>query len=260
MNSWNLEEIRENEKLSHTKVYSSCNLYEEGSWLSKPIKTIVDIVPLFCDYRQVTVLDLGCGVGRNAIYIAKQLQGLACTIDCVDILPLAIEKLYENAKKYRVSSAIKGIVGTIDDYVIEKEKYDLVLAISALEHMDTIESFKSKLSEIAEGVKENGIVGFVINTEVEEKNKMTGEKLTPQFEVNISTADMSLIIADIFSGWKVLKQTVVKQNYEIPRKESVSCMNTNVVTFVARKEIRGSGAMAEEYYKPCKELDIEMEL
>lgn len=50
------------------------------------------------------------------------------------------------------------------------------------------------------------------------------------------------------------------KNYEMPRKEIVSYMSTNVVTYVARKEIRGSGAMAEEYYKPCKELDICNEL
>ena len=239
MNKLQLDEIRENEKNSHTKMYTSCNLYEDGSWLSKPIKTVVDIMPLFCNYMQLSVLDLGCGVGRNIIYIAEKCKGKICIIDGVDILPLAIEKLRENAEKYDVSSAINGIVGTIENYMIEKEKYDLILVVSALEHMDTMESLKNKLLEIAEGVKVNGLVCFVVNTEVEEQNMQTGEKLVPQFEVNISTSDMLLILESIFSGWKRLKQTIVKQNYEIPRKEVISSMNTNVVTFVARKEING---------------------
>lgn len=125
-------------------------------------------MPVFHSYEQLSVLDLGCGVGRNAIYIAEQFEGKLCRIDGVDILPLAIDKLREYAMKYHVSLAINGIVGTIDDFAIEKKKYDLILAISALEHMDTIESFKAKLLEIEEGVKANGIVCFVINTEVED--------------------------------------------------------------------------------------------
>lgn len=236
MDKVRLDEIRENEKVSHTKIYKNCELYEAGSWLSKPIKTVVDVMPLFLDYEQLSVLDLGCGVGRNTIYIADKFKEKSCTIDGVDILPLAIEMLRENASKYGVSSSINGIIGAIDDYVIEKEKYDLVLAISALEHMDSIESFGAKLTEIADGVKLKGIVCFVINTEVEEQNKQTGEMLLPQFEVNISTSNMISILENIFSDWKILKQTIVKQNYEIPRNEIVSCMNTNVVTFVARKE------------------------
>ena len=239
MDKIRLEEIRENEKKSHTEVYKNCNLYEEGSWLRKPIKTVEDIMPVFHSYEQLSVLDLGCGVGRNAIYIAEQFEGKLCRIDGVDILPLAIDKLREYAMKYHVSLAINGIVGTIDDFAIEKKKYDLILAISALEHMDTIESFKAKLLEIEEGVKANGIVCFVINTEVEERDMVTGEKLIPQFEVNIPTSNMLLILKAVFSDWKVLKQTIIKQNYQIPRNEIISCMSTNVVTFVVQNEMSG---------------------
>ncbi len=60
--------IRESEKKSHIEMYSNDELYQPGSWLNRPIKTIKEIVPLFGEYRRLRVLDLGCGVGRNSIF------------------------------------------------------------------------------------------------------------------------------------------------------------------------------------------------
>ena len=237
-----LEEIRKSEALSHVEIYTSHTLYEAGSWLSKPIKTVKDILPLFCEYKKLSVLDLGCGVGRNAIYIADTFENIACTIDCVDILPLAIEKLDDYAKKYEVTSAVNGIVKSIEEYQIEKNKYDFILAISALEHIDTIEAFKNKLIEIKEGIRENGIVCFVINTEVEEQNLSTSEQMLPQFEVNLPTSEVLIMLTETFDGWEVTKKSIVEQCYETPRQDVVSRMKTNVVTFVARKEMGKSDA------------------
>ena len=97
-----LKQIRESEKQSHIEMYSNSELYKEGSWLRKPIKTILDIIPLFADTPELNVLDLGCGVGRNCIAIAQHFKTIPCKIDCVDILNLAIEKLYDNAKELDV--------------------------------------------------------------------------------------------------------------------------------------------------------------
>lgn len=60
-----LEKIRAAEKESHVSAYTQTELYTPGSWLQKPIKTVLDILPLFCDYKELRVLDLGGGVGRN---------------------------------------------------------------------------------------------------------------------------------------------------------------------------------------------------
>ena len=235
MDRGRLAKIRDNERISHTAIYEKYNLYEEGSWLSKPIKTVMDIVPMFSEYKRISILDLGCGVGRNAIYIANVFKNVSCVIDCVDILPLAIDKLEDNAKKYNVMSAINGIVESIEEYVIEKEKYDFIVAISTLEHVDTAKTFKKKVMDIEQGTKKNGVVCFVINTEVEEENIVSGENMIPQFEVNLSSLEVLLILMENFRGWEILKKTVVEQIYETPRKNCISKMKTNVVTFVAQK-------------------------
>ena len=231
-----LKQIRESEKQSHIEMYSNSELYKEGSWLRKPIKTVLDIIPLFNHYSELNVLDLGCGVGRNCIAIAQSFKNIPCKIDCVDILDLAIEKLYENAEELGVVSSINGIVETIENYHVGENKYDLVLAVSALEHIDSEQSFLSKLSEINRGIKKNGVVCLVINSDVKETDKSTGKEIPAQFEVNLQTEKLQAVLKEKFSDFEIMKTAVSEQQYDIPRGDIISDLKTKVVTFVARKK------------------------
>lgn len=230
-----IKQIRENERKSHMSTYAKEELYKEGTWLSKPIKTVTDLFPHFTDYTQLRVLDLGCGVGRNCISIAQHFQDISCMIDCVDILEYAIEKLNDHASQYGVSSGIRGIVSSIDEYTIAPNTYDWILAVSALEHVDSEERFLKKLSEIKNGLRGNGVVCLVINSNVREFNKASGEAVPAQFEVNMSTDILHALLEETFVGWNILKDTVKAQQYDIPR-ENITCeLHTNVVTLVAVK-------------------------
>ena len=130
-----LDKIRKAEAASHTEAYTSHVLFDAGSWLAKPVKTVIDLLPLFEGYTDFRALDLGCGVGRNCIPVAQHFSSIPCRVDCVDILELAISKLNENAQQYGVESAIQGIVFAIDDYEIAADSYDFIMAISAVEHI-----------------------------------------------------------------------------------------------------------------------------
>ena len=85
-------DIRNAEKISHSLLYNTTKLYDPGTWLEKPIKTIINLIPLFNGFQKLCILDLGCGVGRNCIPIAQNFSNIDCKIDCVDILDLAIDK------------------------------------------------------------------------------------------------------------------------------------------------------------------------
>lgn len=231
-----LKQIRESEKQSHIEMYSNSELYKEGSWLRKPIKTVLDIIPLFNNYSELNVLDLGCGVGRNCIAIAQSFKNIPCKIDCVDILDLAIEKLYENAEEQGIATSINGIVETIENYPVGENKYDLVIAVSALEHIDSEQSFINKLTEINRGIRKNGIVCLVINSDVKETDKSTGKEIPAQFEVNLQTEKLQAILKEKFSDFETMKTAVSEQQYDIPRGDIISDLKTKVVTFVARKK------------------------
>lgn len=231
----NLESIRESERISHEEVFSKSVLFEKGSWLYKPVKTVLDILPLFSDYKNFAVLDLGCGVGRNSIPIAQFCQDKQGRVDCVDILEIAIDKLIKYGEDYGVSHVINGIVSPIDEFEISKDSYDFILAVSALEHVDSAESFRFKLNQIRDGLKANGIVCLIVNSDVVEKNKESGELIAPQFEVNLGTEQMLDMLETTFEGWENLKSSVVKQQYDIPRGDIVADLTSNVVTYVTRK-------------------------
>lgn len=230
-----LAHIRANEKMSHVAIYTNEKLYQSNTWLRKPIKTVQDICPLFNGYDKLQVLDLGCGIGRNSIYIAEKYKNINCTVECVDLLEVAIEKLRQNAKEHNVSSHIIGIVKSIEEYDISVNAFDFIMAISALEHIDTEQSFIKKLFEIKNGLRKDGIVCLVINSDIKEINLDTQENLDAQFEVNLSTEKIQEYLNDIFSGWNILKYSVSKQEYDIPRDSIISHLYTKVVTYVARK-------------------------
>lgn len=229
-----MKSIRNAEKASHIEVYSTAKLFEIGSWLQKPVKTIMDLIPQFKNHKFLNILDLGCGVGRNCIPLAKEFKN-KCRIDCIDILDFAIEKLNNNSMELGVENEIHGIVSSIDDFSIKENHYDLIVAVSALEHVDSIDSFKSKLKEIGMGIKDNGIVCLIINSQITEINKENGQELTPQFEVNLKTQELLDLLNETFREWEVIKNTVRNQRYDIPRKNCVSDLTTDVVTFVAKK-------------------------
>ena len=228
-----LEVIRRAEAESHTAAYEALKLYAPGSWLSKPVKALEALLPEYEDRRGLRVLDLGSGVGRNAIACAQRLQD--STVECVDILPLAIEKLLENAKKLGVSEQISGSCGPVDGFEIERDGYDLILAASVLEHLDSQGGAVRKMREIADGIRPGGAAMILMNTGVKEWDAETGEVLPPQFEVNLPPELVRGLLAEIFAGWEVLWDKCIHYEYPVPRGERMAVISSEVVTFTARR-------------------------
>ena len=232
-----LKEIRQAEAESHIEAYTSHDLFAAGSWLAKPVKTVIDLLPLFEGSKDFCALDLGSGVGRNCIPVAQHFSGIPCRVDCVDILELAIAKLNDNAQQYGVENCIRGIVSSIDDYKIDADSYDFIMAISALEHIASKSAFEKKLAEIRDGLRHGGIACLIVNSGVIEHDKATGQELLPQFEVNLPTSQMQDLLEKTFAGWQVIKHTIVHQKYDIPRENGTADLETDVVTYVVRKEL-----------------------
>lgn len=228
-----LEEIRDAEARSHTAAYENLTLYAPGSWLSKPVKALEALLPLYENRRGLRVLDLGSGVGRNAIACARSLSD--ADVACVDILPVAIEKLEENADYFGVSRQIRGIVSPVDGFCVEPEGYDIILAASVLEHLDDRDCAVRKLEQIAAGIRPGGAVLIVMNTGVREWDAETGEALPPQFEVNLPPEEVRSLLAEQFSGWEVLWDKCIHYEYPVPRGRRNAMICAEVVTFTARR-------------------------
>jgi 2-polyprenyl-3-methyl-5-hydroxy-6-metoxy-1,4-benzoquinol methylase len=121
--------------------------YKEENYFGKPYE---ELITYFFKYEpKGTVLDLGCGQGRDSIAIAK----LGYKVTGIDISEVGIEQLNLKAKTLNLK-----LVGLVDDiYTFSKiGDYDIVLLDSMLhfyskDKKKETEFLKSILSQMHEG-------------------------------------------------------------------------------------------------------------
>ena len=231
-----VEFIRKKEKKYHDFCYENYKLFEEGSWLYKPVKTVIDLLPMLEGKTNPKVLDLGSGVGRNSIPIAQEIKNKNGTVVCVDLLDSALDKLKLYSEEYEVEEVIETIKADIGHYEIAKNKYDLIVAISTLEHVESEDIFKNVIQKMVSGTKSEGINCIIVNSEVEEIDIETGKNLDAMMEVNIKTEDMLNKLWAIYDGWEIVNQLVKPLEYKIVRDEREVLLKTNAITFTVRKE------------------------
>jgi tellurite methyltransferase len=76
----------------------------------------------------MSALDIGCGEGRNALYLAR----LGCRCTCLDISMTGLARTRENARKQGVR--IKTIVADMNSHHL-KNKFDLIFSTNTLQFM-----------------------------------------------------------------------------------------------------------------------------
>ncbi|MEH7225319.1 class I SAM-dependent methyltransferase [Bacillus sp. JJ1566] len=229
--------IRNEEKKYHDFCYENYKLFEEGSWLYKPVKTVVELLPFFFDKKNISVLDLGCGVGRNSIPIAKEIKNNRGNVVCVDLLSSAIDKLSLYAKEYEVEDVIELVKTDIGYYQIMKNQFDFIVAVSSLEHVSSESVFDKVLQNMTQGTKKDGINCIIVNSEVSETDIETNKKLDALMEINLATEAMINKLNHFYKGWKVMNQLVKPLEYKIVRNGRGILLKTNAITYVVRKTL-----------------------
>ena len=139
-----------------------------------PAPLLVEVADMLPPGR---ALDLACGAGRHAVYLAS----LGWRVVAVDSSPAAIQIL-----KNRSAAASAGIEAHVADletgsFVIEPEAYDLICDFFYLQ--------RDLFAQIREGVRHGGVVAAEIHLRDEQAHRFVldaGE------------------LRDEFSGWKIL--------------------------------------------------------
>ncbi len=111
-------------------------MYEEFPW--KEPSQIVD--RFYHVARKGKALDIACGIGRNAIFLAEK----GFKVDAVDISDVALNKINH--------PNINTIQADLDLYRIDENSYDLIVNINFLS--------RRLIPYIKEGLKEGGVVIF----------------------------------------------------------------------------------------------------
>ncbi|MFD6547763.1 class I SAM-dependent methyltransferase, partial [Bacillus cereus] len=208
-----IDYIRQEEKKYHDLCYEQYKLFEIGSWLYKPVKTVMDLMDHFEGQNNLQVLDLGSGVGRNSIPIAQKLRNTSGTVTCVDLLNSALTKLQTYSKEHDVFEVIKTEQAAIENYHIDSNAYDYIVAVSSLEHVKSEENFKNVLHSMKKGTKNGGINCLIINSNIQEIDLKTNEELEALIEINLPTEEIIRLLKSIYTGWKEVKVEIKELAY-----------------------------------------------
>ncbi|EOQ30634.1 TPA: class I SAM-dependent methyltransferase [Bacillus cereus] len=227
--------IRQEEKKYHDLCYEQYKLFETGSWLYKPVNTVMDLMDYFEGQNFLQVLDLGSGVGRNSIPIAQKIQNASGTVTCVDLLDSALTKLQIYSKEHDVFEVIKTEQAAIENYYIQPDIFDYIVAISSLEHVQSEEDLKNVLHSMKKGTKTGGINCLIINSNIQEIDLHTKEELDALIEINLPTEHMIYLLKSIYKEWQEIKVEIKEIAYNIVRNERHIQLKTNAITFVVQK-------------------------
>lgn len=132
-----------------------------------------------------TVLDMGMGEGRNAVFLAQ--KGFKVT--GIDISSVAVKKANILAKEYNVR--IKTVVASLEKYPIEKESFDSIICFYYVN--------RELLEKMKEWLKPGGVIVFEAYTL---KQKHLDKKFNKE-------ADSSFVkeqeLLSLFKDFKILK-------------------------------------------------------
>jgi len=116
-------------------------------WGKEPSKIIVNSEKLF--KRKSKILDLGCGEGKDALFLAKKEH----KVTAIDISESAINKLNERAKEEKLK--IKTEIMDLSNYKI-KENYDVMIALASIHFIREKKELYNLIKNIKSKTKKKG--------------------------------------------------------------------------------------------------------
>ncbi|MWV43624.1 methyltransferase domain-containing protein [Paenibacillus sp. HJL G12] len=236
MNSEQFEAARQSEADYHQRFYEENDIFQDGTWMSEPGPVVMDMLErLLLHKDDLTVLDLGCGVGRNTIPVAERLKGSLSKIKGVDLLEDAAAKLRSNADEFGVGHLIEAEAADVEHYPIAEDAYDYILACSCLEHTSSMDALQRTLDAMQKGTKLGGIHCITMSTEVEEVDRTTGENTKGLIELNIPQQEALDLLDHTYEEWNVLIKQAVPQSIEEEKDGRHIDFRCNLVTYVAQK-------------------------
>jgi len=150
------------------------------------------------------ILDVGCGTGQTAAYLATHFQAI---VTGIDINPIMIEKARHRMKKTRLPVNI--IQGSIVQTTLPNESFDLILAESVLSFVDQ----QRALQEIYRLLKRGGRFIAI---------EFTIPELLPSQQVEDIQQFYGFDALLMKKDWVVLLQQAGFHNIRIQKNKSIS--------------------------------------
>lgn len=188
---------------------------EEGraDWLV-PESDVAGLVPLLKARGACTALDLGCGVGRHALYLAE--QGFA--VEAVDGSPVGIAEAAKSAAARGLALGLREAAA--DALPFADGSFDFVLSWNVIYHGNQGDTAR-RLAEVWRVLKPGGIYqGTMLPTR--NSNYGIGRRIAPDTFVNDAIEERAhphfycdaAVLVSLFSGFELL--SLIQREHKKP--------------------------------------------
>lgn len=145
-------------------------LHQLPDWLKKPVPFVADSLSLFGEHGVRTILDLGCGAGRNLIYLGKA----GFDVVGIDVSRNALKKAKAWLKIEEIPNATV-LRCSMTSLPFVRQAFDAVISVSVVHHAFK-KDIEKALEEIRTVLSDNGL--FLANIlSVRDYRYSSGEKL-----------------------------------------------------------------------------------
>lgn len=191
---------REETRRYHEELYSSPEGRDPDAWLNRPAPIVMDALRHLDRSGPVLAYDLGAGVGRHTIPLARTLP-TGSRVVAVDLLDTAIEGLKERAARETVADVVLPVVADLETCTPSHGDADLVVAVSTLEHVSSREAFTAMLRRWRDATAPGGVHVLVVATDRREIHD-DGER-PALAEMLLTSEETEDLLDEAYDGWAV---------------------------------------------------------
>jgi SAM-dependent methyltransferase len=217
----------------HEDFYAHHELFVPGSWLHRPAPFVLRALERYDEDRPLVALDLGCGVGRHTIPVAQRLP-VGSHVIGIDLIPLAVRRLCENARAAGVGSAVQGVVGDLEHTSLAARSIDWLVSVSALEHVSGPEAFEGVLRRLRDATRPGGLNCLIIGTDKVEIDSL-GRVRPARVEFHLATAVAQDLLRRSYDSWDIVEASAASFSVEEDRDGERYTLRTTNLRLLARK-------------------------
>jgi len=178
----------------------------------KPHENMSKVLTIFKKQKVKRVLDLGCGAGRNLVYLLEK----GFDVYGIDCAPKGLEIIKERLKKEKRKYSLK-LGNVFNNLPYEDNFFDAVISVQVLQH-GKINEIKKAIKEIKRILKPRGLIfitlcGRISNGKVRDYLIKTAKKIAPRTYVPTMGNEKGLthfvynkkVIKKHYNNFKILK-------------------------------------------------------
>lgn len=210
----------------HHELYGS--VAPSDSWLLKPSPFVVHSLDALAGTAPVVVYDLGCGVGRHAIPLARAVPAGSRVVG-VDLLPIAIDGLLANARDAGVDDRIESVVADLESVDLPPRSADLIVGCSALEHVSSLQALEALIERCQRATKIGGLNCLILTADRVEIDQL-GRVRPALVEFALTGSELDELLGRRYtSSWEwletsnqmlVMGETRARESYDLQMRST----------------------------------------